>query len=113
MLAQAGGLPGTTPRLDLCSAIPTAARLRRSTIPTSLRSRGASNRMASTPSVPSAAADTTKPPRSAAAALSGWPSMAQAMRSSSAVDSGSPANAFPARTPPTVAAADAALLGQK
>ena len=48
---------------------------------TARRSRGASNRIAST--VPSIAAPTTNPPSSAAAALSGWPSISVARRSRS------------------------------
>ena len=60
--------------------------------------------MASTPA--GVEAETTKPPRSAAAALSGWPSTAVAMRSCAAMSSGPPTSALAATTPATVAAAD-------
>ena len=55
---------------------------------------------------PSIAALTTNPPSSAAAALSGWPSIAVARRSRSGLVSGSPRSALPATSPATVAAAD-------
>ena len=71
---------------------------------TARRSRGASIRMASMPSA--VAADATNPPRSAAAALSGWPSMPAAIRSCVFVSSGPPSSAFAATMPPTVAAAE-------
>ena len=58
--------------------------------------------------LPSRSAVTVKPPRSAAAALSGWPSIAVGeLEGGSAFGQRfSPASALPATSPPTVAAAD-------
>ena len=70
---------------------------------TARRSRGASKRIAVGVS-PWAAI--VNPPRSAAAALSGWPSSSVASTSARSVVSSSPPSAAPARSPPTTAAAD-------
>ena len=71
---------------------------------TARRSRGASNRSASTPS--GVAADTTNPPSRRPPRCPGDPRSRSRAGAGPAAASGSPASALPATSPPTVAAAD-------